>query len=280
LFNAALNASVVYLEPLKPMCLIIFAHRCSPDLPLIVTANRDEFHQRPTRAAQFWSPEDNLLAGQDLEQGGTWMGLTRSGRFAAITNVRDPISSPTPQGATSRGEVSTHFLQGQSSPLDYIQQLAGNQYTGFNLLLGDGKQLVYWSNRLFLPNGDYQPPKILAAGIYGLSNAALDTPWPKVQLGKRLLATCITSNKLSHDDLAAVVGNSQQADSEALQQLGLTSPIEQALSSQFIRTADYGTRATTSLIVNSNKQVDWRERSFNTAGEASGDQRHQFSLLP
>ena len=162
------------------MCLLIFAHRVAQHYPLVLAANRDEFHTRPTAQAHFWPQYPEMLAGRDLEQGGTWMGITRQGRFAAITNYRDPArTAPAPR---SRGELPLQFLVSDNAPAVYLEELRNRakDYAGFNLLLGDGENLWYYSNSA--ANND---PRLLPPGIYGLSNAQLDTPWPKVEDGKQ-----------------------------------------------------------------------------------------------
>ena len=163
------------------MCLLIFAHQLSADYPLMVAANRDEFYARPTAPAAFWPEYPGLLAGRDLEQGGTWMGVTREGRFAAVTNYRDPdVAMPAPR---SRGELPLDYLAGSTTPASYLAELAkrGGEYAGFNLLVGDRDSLWYFAN------SGGQAPRALSPGLYGLSNARLDTPWPKVERGKAML---------------------------------------------------------------------------------------------
>ncbi|HEX6691292.1 MAG TPA: NRDE family protein, partial [Burkholderiales bacterium] len=148
------------------MCLIVLGWRALPDHPLIVAANRDEFHARPASAAAFWPEQPAILAGRDLQAKGTWMGVSRSGRFAAVTNFRGATE---PSAAHSRGSLVTGFLQGESAPETYLKGLQGNRYSGFNLLVCDGKELWSMSNR----DG---PPRRLEPGIYGLGNTLLDAP--------------------------------------------------------------------------------------------------------
>lgn len=256
------------------MCLLIFAHRPGADRPLVVAANRDEFHARPTAPAQFWQDAPTLLAGRDLEAGGTWMGVTSGGRFAAITNFRDPDrTTPAPR---SRGELPTHFLQGDSGCAEYLESIAavGAEYAGFNLLIGDGDSLWYFSNA---PADDGGAPLELAPGIYGLSNARLDTPWPKVTRGKAALATLLESGTLTHRALAEVVGDTGLADYAALQAQGLHGEMDQLLSAQFIVTPGYGTRSRTTLWREAGGATHWREQSFNAEGELTGEQRFAFS---
>jgi len=256
------------------MCLLIFAHQCDPRYPLVVAANRDEFHARPTAASAFWPEHPDLLAGRDLEQGGTWMGITRAGRFAAITNYRDPSrTAPAPR---SRGELPLRFLTGNASPRAFLQDVAGraDRYAGFNLLLGDPHGLWYFSNSSAA--GDR--PVRLAPGIYGLSNAQLDTPWPKVSLGKQRLQTLLESGAIDHDDLAAVVGDQRLADPEELRKHGMGDGMDHLLSAQFIIAGSYGTRASTTLWTTGDGLASWRELSFDARGCVRGVQEQRFSI--
>jgi len=169
------------------VCLILVAWQTHADLPLVVAANRDEFHARPTAAADFWHDAPHILAGRDLEAGGTWMGITRTGRFAALTNFRDPACHK--PDAPSRGRLVSDFLAGEASIDAYLDELAPDGYNGFNLLLGDGEQLVAFSN---VSNERH----VLSPGIYGLSNHQIDTPWPKVSAGKTALAAHAIKNRI------------------------------------------------------------------------------------
>lgn len=252
------------------MCLLIFAYRRHPRYPLLLAANRDEFHARPTRKSQFWNEHPDLLAGKDLQAGGTWMGTTRSGRFAAVTNFRDPAqTTPAPR---SRGDLPLEFLTGQDSPASYLQQVAarGKDYAGFNLLLGDGTSLWYYSNSLS------EPPTQLQPGIYGLSNAHLDTPWPKVTRGKAVLRTAL-GGRIDHARLAEVVGSSELADADALAKADLSGEMDQLLSAQFIINQQYGTRAMTTLWQNDDGMTSWSETSFDGTGKESGRVLEQFA---
>jgi uncharacterized protein with NRDE domain len=159
------------------MCLILFAWKVRKDFPLVVAANRDEWHRRPARAATWWPSHPTILAGQDLEARGTWLGVTRAGKFAAITNFREP--SQTKNTAPSRGQLAVDYLSGQQSPREYLEELAthASEYNGFNLLLADQKNMFCYSsveNKI----EEVEP------GVHGLSNRALDTAWPKVEIGR------------------------------------------------------------------------------------------------
>ncbi|KAA1189715.1 NRDE family protein [Pseudohalioglobus sediminis] len=247
------------------MCLILFAHRASAEYPLLVAANRDEFHARPTAASDFWQEHPGVLAGRDLEAGGTWMGISADRRFAAVTNYRDPQrTAPAPR---SRGELTSLYLTGDQSPRDYLLELEdrADDYAGFNLLLGDGKDLWYFSNQRTGNGG----PRALAPGIYGLSNAALDTPWPKVTRGKQALQQLLAGAP-THERLAVTVSDRELATPGQLSGQGLHGEMDQLLSAQFIVNPTYGTRATTTLWQDATGRRHWRETSFAPTGEPSG----------
>lgn len=252
------------------MCLIIFAHQMAPRYPLLVAANRDEFHARPTARSTFWVDYPGLLAGKDLEAGGSWMGITRSGRFAAVTNYRDPSrTAPAPR---SRGRLTLEFLAGTLSPQRYLEQIAAtaHEYAGFNLLLGDLEDLWYFSNSC-------PGPRLLEPGIYGLSNARLDTPWPKVETGKQFLGTTL-NQRIDHDGLAAAVSDRRLATLAELGRQGLDGDMDQLLSPQFIVNEIYGTRATTTLWIDDRARAHWRELSFCGDGSESGRIELDFAL--
>jgi uncharacterized protein with NRDE domain len=274
------------------MCLLIFAHQVSPDYPLLVAANRDEFHSRPTAVSDFWPDQPQLLAGRDLLQGGTWMGVTRGGRFAAVTNYRDPAR--TAAAPRSRGELPRDFLAGSQAPEVFLNDVASRaqDYAGFNLLVGDRNSLWYFTN------SDNTGSQRLRAGVYGLSNAGLDTPWPKIELGKSRLFALLSGNAtsrtaclderntqpssmrhpLSHDALLEVVSDRQLADPCALRAQGLEGAMDPLLSAQFIVSDGYGTRSSTTLWFDARQQVHWREHSFNGQGELLEAREKTFSL--
>jgi len=257
------------------MCLLIFAHRADPRYPLVLAANRDEFHARPTAPSAFWPEYPGLLAGRDLAQGGTWMGITRDGRFAAVTNYRDPSRTiPAPR---SRGELPLTYLAGERDPESFLLDLLprADEYAGFNLLVGDIDSFWYLTNSL--PPEDCTPRR-LQAGLYGLSNARLDTPWPKVELGKQRLRGLLQHGEFDHGNLASVVGDRQLADPRDLKRQGLDQGMDQMLSAQFIATATYGTRSSTTLWVDSEGLARWRERSFDAYGSAVEQREEAFNL--
>lgn len=220
------------------MCLIAVAWQSHPDYPLIVLANRDEFHARPAAPAQFWEESPAVLAGRDLSAGGTWLGVTRQGRFAALTNVREPGMA---QGERSRGLIVSAYLQGNDSPEAYVAQVTaeGQAYSGFNLLACDGDSLWWTSNR-------GAGPRRLDPGVYMLSNHLLDTPWPKVELLRAGLLA-----QLPHpapEALLALLQDEREAADIDLPDTGIGLVMERMLSAPFIRSAHYGTRASTVLL--------------------------------
>lgn len=258
------------------MCLLILAHRTSPHYPLVVAANRDEFHDRATAPSGFWRDHSQLLAGTDLEQGGTWMGVTRDGRFAAVTNYRDPArTAPAPR---SRGELPVNYLTGRRGPEDFLASLlpTAAEYAGFNLLLGDRDTLWYYSNSVADAASE---PRCLSPGIYALSNARLDTPWPKAESGRAKLQQLLATGHPSHEDLSAIVADRRPASPEALQLQGLDGAMDQLLSAQFIVTESYGTRSCTTAWVDSNQVLHWQEQSFDRQGALSEVRREEFGIV-
>ena len=241
------------------MCLILFAWRARRDYDLVVAANRDEFYARATAPLGFWRDSPGVLAGRDLEAGGTWMGVSRSGRFAAITNYRDPNGIV--PGAPSRGQLVCDFLAGRDEPPRYLERLVGDgeRYNGFNLLVGDGAELWYYSNRA-------AEPKSLDAGVYGLSNHVLDSPWPKVERGKRgLEGTLEISGDALKGCLFALLADREPAEDTELPDTGVGLALERALSPPFIVGERYGTRSSTVLLVERSGAVDVSETTFEHA---------------
>lgn len=237
------------------MCLILFAWRTHPDYPLLVAANRDEFFDRPSEQANFWTDAPQLLAGRDLLAGGTWLGITTGGRFAAITNYRDPQM---PAAARSRGELTCNFLLSDDKPETYVRDVVhlGSNYAGFNLLVGTSDELYYCNNQTSqsLP---------LAPGVYGLSNHLLDTPWPKVQRGKQRL-TELLSRTVDSEDLLALLADPEAAPDDMLPNTGVGTIRERLLSPAFITGDNYGTCCSTALIVDQRGDVVFHERTFAT----------------
>lgn len=228
------------------MCLILFAYRVHPAYRLIVAANRDEFYGRPTAPAQYWADEPDLLAGRDLLKMGTWMGVTKSGRFAALTNVRDPNEDPS--GKRSRGELVADFLKRDVAPGRYMEQAARarGDYPGYNLLASDGQELYYYSNV-----GD-APPTRLEPGVYGVSNHLLNTPWPKVARGREGLTELLNGNdeQLS-ERLFDLLRHAEPAPDDSLPRTGVPLEWERLLSAMYVRSEAhaYGTRTSTVVLM-------------------------------
>jgi uncharacterized protein with NRDE domain len=217
------------------VCLILVAWQAHPDYPLVVAANRDEFYARRTAGADFWPDHPQILAGRDLEAGGTWLGITRSGRFAALTNYRDPATLK-PQ-APSRGQLVADFLAGETAIDSYLDALDAAAYNGFNLLLGDHDKLVAFSN-ISMQRHE------LAPGVYGLSNALLDTPWPKVGAGKTALSGALAALP-DESALFRLLRDDTRHPDAALPATGVSLEWERLLSAAFIRSPAYGTRCST-----------------------------------
>jgi uncharacterized protein with NRDE domain len=237
------------------MCVIFLAVKQHPKYKFIVAANRDEFYERPTAQAEFWAENENVLAGKDLVHGGTWLGITKNGRFAAVTNFRDPKQ---PKGKLSRGNLVKDFLFGKVSPNVYLQQIQADKehYTGFNLFVGDFKHdvnVAYYSNI---------SDEIIAlnSGIYGLSNHLLDTDWHKVRGGKVKLQNSL--NNISADNLLEILSDKTQADDQDLPNTGVGIERERILSPIFIETPVYGTRCSSVLLVGNDNQTKFVEKGF------------------
>ncbi len=236
------------------MCLILLAYRSHPKLSLVVAANRDEFYARPTADAHFWADAPDLLAGKDLEAGGTWLGVTRSGRFAAVTNYAEVTP---PDAPCSRGELTQNFLAGDMGAQDYVATLDGPAYRGYNLLVFDGQDLVYASNRA--------PTQVLTPGVYGLANATLNTAWPKVTLGTELLQTAL-NNHAQSADLLALLGDRTIPPDDQLPDTGRPLDLRRQTASCFIPGDAYGTRASTCLWI-SDDEIRFTEQNFGSLGE-------------
>lgn len=256
-----------YKTPKHPsMCLITFAWQVHPDFPLLLAANRDEFHARPSRAARFWPETPAVLAGRDLAAGGTWLGLSRQGRFAALTNYREPQA---PAGQYSRGLLVSAFLQGHQSPWDYARHVHAQaaHYGGFNLLLGDSHELLIVSNRGMAPTR-------LSPGLYGLSNHLLDSPWPKVEKAKQALRASLDNPQTGA--LLSLLRDETQPPAVALPDTGVGAAMEQLLAPLFIRSPLYGTRASTVLRLGT-QHADFVEQVF-VHGEEGERAQFRFAL--
>lgn len=252
------------------MCLILVAWKIRPDYPLVVAANRDEFFARPTRPAEFWSDSPDVLAGRDLQAGGAWLGITRQGRFAALTNFRDPATQRA--DAASRGKLVADYLQGRQRPADYLKRVAadGRHYNGFNLLIGDGEHLSWFSNVA----GKALP---LEPGIYGICNHLLDTPWPKVEVAKSALGNALTTLP----DLAQffqLLRDDGIHPDDALPRTGVSLEWERLLSAAFVKAPGYGTRSSTVLTVARDGNTVFEEQTWLEDARPGPRVRHEFKL--
>ena len=254
------------------MCLIVFGLHAHPLFPLVVAANRDEFVARPSEPAGFWPAPEGLLAGRDLVAGGTWIGVTPSGRFAALTNVRQPRTFD--PSAPSRGELVARFLSASDAPMAHLRGLAaeGGRRNGFNLLAAAGGRLAWFSNR----GGE---PIEVEAGVHAVSNALLDTPWPKVRRATAGLAGILGRNdEMSAEELFALFADREPAPDEELPDTGVGLAAERILSSPFIAAPGYGTRGTTLLLVARNGRATFLERRFDDAYRVSGTTRFELDF--
>lgn len=256
------------------MCLIAFAWNAPSDHALLLVANRDEFHARPAEPLAWWKDAPEVLAGRDLQERGTWLGVSRSGRAAAVTNVRGPDAAI--RKPLSRGQLVADFLRGKDSATAYADRLEHEAagYGGYNLLLYDGVELRYVSNRPRFLNEDVAP------GVHALSNAQLDTPWPKACRARNVIEYVVARQSPSEaiDDakLLAVMAETAQAPDEALPLTGVSLEMERLLSPAFILTPSYGTRCTSLLRMSGDGRVSLLERRFDPAGRVSGESRETF----
>lgn len=241
------------------MCTLLLVWQVDPCYPLILAANRDEFYERPTAAAARWEDAPQLFAGRDLVHSGTWLGVTVSGRIAALTNYREP-HHPHPH-APSRGSLVSEFLKGEAGADDYLEKVrrSGASYSGYNLLVGSPDQLYYYSNK-----SDRMMP--LSPGIHGVSNHLLDTPWPKVVRGKEALTRVVEAGGFSTEELFEILADPTKAPDGQLPDTGIGLDLERLLSSIFIASERYGTRSSTILLVDKYRQATFIERSFAPCG--------------
>ena len=252
------------------MCLVVLAFRAHDDVPLVVAANRDEFHARPTRDAGWWPDAPDVLAGRDLQAGGTWLGVHRSGRFATVTNYRD--ADEPRAGFESRGHLVTKFLQSTQTPAEFLHSIDADAYAGFNLLLGDGESLAYLSNR----GGGLQE---LPPGIYGLSNATLDTPWEKVERSKKVMADLLECGNLNETELLRLLNDREKGPVSEVKSGHLAFEQAHAITAPFIVMPDYGTRCSTVVRHDSDGRWQFIERRFDANGNATGETRLSFDSV-
>ncbi len=251
------------------MCLIAVAVDMHPQWPLIIAGNRDEFHDRPASDAAWWPDYPDILGGRDLEAGGTWLAVSRHGRFAAVTNFRD--ADHRPANLRSRGHLVTDFLQTSVAPVEHVEGVHREAYAGFNLLAAACGQLVYLSNR----GGGCEA---LPRGIYGLSNATLDTPWTKVRRTRERLEALIDADNVNEASLMRVLDDRERAPAAEIDAADMAFPLAHALSAPFIVQPEYGTRCSTVVTFGSDGGVHFAERRFDRAGRRTGESRYTFTI--
>ncbi len=249
------------------MCLILFAHAYHPEFQLIIAANRDEFYSRPTQVLSYWDDVPSVLAGRDLKNMGTWLGVTKNGRIAAITNYRDP-SFLNPD-APSRGLLVSDFLTGDKPPKAYLEYIekTGQHYNAFNLLVGQWPDLYYASNR----GKDIQK---IRPGLYGLSNDLLDTPWPKITKGKKLFKALLDrEEKLDPEAVFNILGDRAYAPDSDLPHTGVGEEWERILSPLFITSMSYGTRCSSIVLFEKTGRITFLERTFEVINQQPVEQK-------
>jgi len=255
------------------MCLIIFAYKVHPTYHLVLAANRDEFYDRPTAPLDFWPDRPEILAGRDLQQQGTWMGATRKGRIAAITNYRDPQNIK--PGAPSRGHLVSDYLLGDMPPAQYLRsiQAVADKYNGFNLIVGDSAGLFYYSNYA-------RAIQAVEPGIHGLSNHLLDTPWPKVALAKRRLRELLNhDDRISEEKIWCLLQDQTPAQDHRLPATGIDLAWERLLSPVFIASPTYGTRSSSLLTVDRQGHLRFSEITWQSGQPIPGEAaRRSFTL--
>lgn len=253
------------------MCVLFVAFRKRQGMPLVVAANRDEFYDRPTASLGFWEDAPAILAGRDLRSGGTWLGASRTGRWAALTNVRG--THDTPEAAPSRGELPVRFLRSDEPPERFLRRVAREapQFAPFNLLVGTLDELGFYSS----VEGSLQ---MLKPGLYGLSNQALNSPWPKVTRGAELFRQIIEDpDELKTESLFLAMRDEAPAPDHLLPDTGVGVELERLLSPIFISGHKYGTRSSSVLTIDGN-EFYFRERRFAEHGVSSGSSAHEIPL--
>jgi uncharacterized protein with NRDE domain len=247
---------------LKYMCLILFNYKNHDKYKLILAGNRDEFYERPTEKATWWGKDNHILSGRDTKSGGTWLGLTKDGKFISVTNYRDPKDMKNDR--RSRGEITYNFLTCGYEVNTFAEKLAETkrEYNGYNLIFGDVDNIFYFSNK----DGGF---KKVTEGLHGLSNHYLDTPWKKVEKGKKLLSQIIKDKEISHGKLFRMLADDEKAADNELPSTGVPLDWERVLSPMFIKSESYGTRASTVLLIDYDNNVSFTEKTFLPDGESS-----------
>lgn len=253
------------------MCLIFISVQNHPKYKLVIAANRDEFYQRKTAAADYWKDHPEILGGRDLEAQGTWMAINKNGRIAMVTNYRD-IKNIKPV-APSRGALVNDFLLNDRSPETYLNDIErkGPEYNGYNLIVGTPEELWYQSNYK-------QGVSQLSAGLHGLSNHLLDTPWPKVERGLKKMETLLKNSDLLTAELFEVLFDDLIAADDKLPDTGVGLERERMLSSMFIKSPGYGTRCSTVILIDRSNHVQFSERVFDLHTFAYNQRDFQFDI--
>ena len=253
--------------PFPSMCILFFAIKQHPQYPVIICANRDEFHQRPTQPMHWWSKNDllagDVLAGKDLQAGGTWLGLNKQGRFSALTNFRQPDLID--KNKQSRGELVLQALAQQDDTMTKKLVESSGDYNGFNLVFGQLDNLMCFDSVS-------QKQQELASGFHSLCNGALDDIWPKMALGQANLADAIKDHSLDIEQLFTLMKSVQQAKIEHLPKTGVPLNWEQLLSSIFIISPEYGTRTTNIITLDNDNNIAIYDQSYNEKGECVNKQ--------
>jgi uncharacterized protein with NRDE domain len=258
------------------MCLILLSFKQHSRYPVILAANRDEFYERPSAPVAFWDDAPDILAGKDMKDGGTWLGITRRGRIAAVTNYRDPASMM--DGAPSRGWLVREYLSGMEDPAVYFEKVAqrADRYNAFNLIAGDASRLFYFSNRDLSNRGRIME---LTPGLYGLSNHLLDTPWPKVERGKTALNLMLAGEeKPDPEDIFGILSDRSRPDDSRLPDTGVGLEWERILSAIFIVSPVYGTRSSTVLMIDRKNRGILTERVYNHGPEPWMTVTYEFGI--
>lgn len=241
------------------MCLLALAWRSHPDYRLILAGNRDERHARASTAAGFWSGAPEILAGRDLEAGGTWLGLTTAGRYAVVTNYREGLSPA--KAPRSRGALTADFLRRKVAPEEYLREVQAHadEYGGFSLVVGTQDSLWWFSNR-----GGAPAP--VAPGVHALSNHLLDTPWPKVRTAKARLQLMLDTSAVSVDALLKMLADRTPAET-GLPDTGIGAELERRVSAAFVADPVYGTRCSTVVMIHQDGSLRLSERRFDAEAQ-------------
>lgn len=253
------------------MCIIAIAYRVHPAYPLIIAANRDEFYSRPTAPLHFWPDHPEILAGRDLKSYGTWLGVNKKGKIAAVTNFREPDANR--NNGISRGGLTTDYLAADVHAADYLQRIAArkDEYSGFNLIAGTTDSLLWYSNR----GGGITE---IEPGVHGLSNHLLNTPWPKVEKIRETVSARIgKKNEIDPEDFFGLLSDDARFPDEMLPETGIGKTWESILSPIFIKSDIYGTRCSSVITVAASGKIRFCERRYDTS---KSDDTRCFDMYP